>query len=318
MQNSTAAYFDNLNRLHIKEIIGNYIIDIEPVAFCTFDKVVPTNGQHLHNCFELCIVTGGTGKFLHGNNSYILKEGDVFIADPKVFHEICILNGNASGTNNSLNLIFFNINIHGHIVTKAIGYEEKMILRFLNDHKTVAKNQFQILSYLDFIKHYKRYPALDDYGIKKIVKTLALESLFLLISDSEKSNEDNMIPTDSIIDKATLYIGSHLSENLYLKDIARHVTTSVRNLQHLFQKHLKKTVTEYIKERRLAIAAGYLKMNFMVSNVCSLVGINDPARFSRLFKQFYGISPKKYQMLHSSSGMIYGTSYPRGQASKKV
>jgi AraC-like DNA-binding protein len=73
---------------------------------------------------------------------------------------------------------------------------------------------------------------------------------------------------------------------------------------------MKKSVSRYIRERRLSLAASFLNMNFKIRDVASMVGINDPAQFSRLFKEFYGISPKKYQMIHSPSGMNNGSDWP--------
>jgi AraC-like DNA-binding protein len=52
-------------------------------------------------------------------------------------------------------------------------------------------------------------------------------------------------------------------------------------------------------------------MNFKICDVASMLGINDPSQFSRLLKEFYGISSKKYQMIHSTSGMVNGSDWPR-------
>jgi AraC-like DNA-binding protein len=109
-----------------------------------------------------------------------------------------------------------------------------------------------------------------------------------------------------ILQEAIRYIKVNLFNNPSITDIARHANTSPRNLQHLFQKHLEKSVLEFEREGRMSIAAGYLKMNFHISEIASLLGIGDISQFSRTFKKHYGISPKKYQQQYSSTSIIEG------------
>lgn len=63
----------------------------------------------------------------------------------------------------------------------------------------------------------------------------------------------------------------------------------------MFSKYLNLTPKQYINSRKINLAKVYLKMNYKVSDVSSLVGINDISQFSRLFKKHCGISPKSFQ-----------------------
>lgn len=306
MDNSIAIHFNTLHGIRMQEITGNHIIDIEPVSFCIFDNEMPTNSQHYHNFYELCIVTGGIGEYLHGREKYRLAEGDVFIANPGVMHEIRLLKEETGKRRDNLYLVFFNINIQGCNLKKPENYEEERLASFFTYHNIVRKSCRQILSYLSFFKTYMEYNSKISFGVYNAVKGMAMDCLFSLVGDGNNQIDGNKQiigkanPAASILDTAIKYVNANLSEKLYLKDIAGNSHTSSRNLQLLFQKNIKKTVSEYILDRRMSLAAGYLKMNFRISDVCPIVGINDPAHFSRLFKRFYGISPKKYQMIYSS------------------
>lgn len=56
------------------------------------------------------------------------------------------------------------------------------------------------------------------------------------------------------------------------------------------------TPADYLKTTRLSAAAELLKDDTVtVAEVCYQVGISDPHYFTKVFKQRYGISPKKYQ-----------------------
>ena len=301
MDTAIALHFNTLYGIRLQEVIGNYIIQIEPASFCVFDRDNPTNRQHYHNYYELCIVTGGLGEYLHGGEMYTLEEGDVFIANPGVMHEIRLPANDSGKRHENLYLVFFNINIQRSLSKVPENFEEEMLSSFLASHFTVRKSCRHILSYLSFFKTYMEYNSSKNYSIWNAVKGMALDSLFSLVGDKNNQYKGKSLPSESIVESAIRYISANLSEKLYISDIASNTHTSVRNLQHLFRKYLNKPVGEYICDRRLSVAAGYLKMNFKISDVCTLVGINDPAQFSRLFKLFYGIPPKKYQMLHSPS-----------------
>ena len=56
------------------------------------------------------------------------------------------------------------------------------------------------------------------------------------------------------------------------------------------------TPADYIKTLRMNRAAELLKNETVtVAEVCYQVGISDPHYFAKVFKQQFGISPKKYQ-----------------------
>ena len=301
MDTAIALHFNTLHGIRLQEVIGNYIIEIEPASFCVFDREKPTNRQHYHNHYELCIITGGVGEYLHDGELYTLGEGDVIIANPGVMHEIRLSRDDSGRRHENLYLVFFNIYIQGSLSKIPESFEEKKLSSFLTSHFAMRKSCRHILSYLSFFKTYMDYNSGKNYSVWNAVKGMALDSLFSLVGDKNNQYKGKSLPSESIVESAIRYISANLSEKLYISDIASNTHTSVRNLQHLFRKYLNKSVSEYICDRRLSVAAGYLKMNFKISDVCPLVGVNDPAQFSRIFKRFYGISPKKYQMLHSPS-----------------
>ena len=251
--------------------------------------------MHFHNYFELCVVTSGVGEFVHGEQVYPLMEGDVFIANPEIPHEIR-LKGNKVESE-ELCLVFFQIHISMGPEKIPESYEEKMLHSFLIQHDIIRKFQNHLFSYLVFLDAYSKAKCIENFGLYNTLKNLALESIFALVK-TQSSSICSPLLSDNVIDKAIQYINANLSRRLYISEISDYSRTSKRNLQYLFQKTLDITVTEYINERKTALAAGYLKMNFKANDVCVLIGIQDPAQFSRLFKKRFGLSPKQYQMKH--------------------
>lgn len=298
----------HINNIKVEENMGNICLCIEPGTFCTFNRQSPTNGVHKHKCYELCIVTSGCGEFTHGDQKSIIRKGDVFIAEPNVLHEIRIQNEHNANSMDMLQLFYFSINILSNKLQQSRLYEEKLLDSFLMNHSIVRSSQDHLISYMDFMVDYCSSKSSHNFGIYQAIKNIVLDSL-LALTENKTGEDDKQLSVSSIIDLALEYIGQNLGSKIYIEDIAGYSKTSKRNLQHLFKNHMQCTVVDYIIGRRMSLASSFLRMNFKVSDVGNMVGIGDPAQFSRLFKKHFGISPKKFQMLYSPNGMVYGASY---------
>ncbi len=288
--------FNLLSEIIVKEAIGPFIITIAPVSLCKFDNLSPTNRLHSHKCYELCFIINGSGEYVHDNILYEIKKGDVIISNPQSIHEIRLFNKYDSSNSYTLDLIFFNINIEcvepyydSHLST----YEEKMIASFLENHKILLSNYDYIFSYINFLLD-SMNSKISNYGLYNMIKTIVLEALFELCSNKDIINFNTNNYSDDF-NKLLMYIESNLDRSLTIQDMSEFLFTSERNIHYMFSKYLNLTPKQYINSRKINLAKVYLKMNYKVSDVSSLVGINDISQFSRLFKKHCGISPKSFQ-----------------------
>lgn len=307
MKNSSPFQKIQLSYLNIEQKIGNSFIQIKPGMLCIFDKDTPSNSRHYHNCFELCVVTEGFGYFWHGEQRYDVRKGDVFIADPDVLHEIAIAQEKEDIQNQRLDVYYFSIAIHTSDFSQAECPEEKILKKFLKNHNIVCSVQNKLISHLHFIYEYSRFKNQVPSILEQCMVNLVMDSLISL-THTHQSSDTNMAPSN-IIDEALLYIARHLHEKITLENLANYANTSKRNLQLLFKQHMNSTVTDYINHRRMSVASSYLRMNFRVGDIGPKVGIEDPAQFCRVFKKYYGISPKKYQMTYAADGMTFAADF---------
>ncbi len=302
--------FNYIRNIEVKESVGNYTVTIKPVGFSHLYNRNLANGTHIHNCYELSVVTCGTGEFIRDGTIYQIKEGDILIEDPGIPHEIRLHSKPDNICSEKLYYAFFLVHIY--MTSGNTGFPETseadMIRSFLCKHLFIKTAQNYIINYLNFMDSYSRECGDNSYGLYNTVKNMVFECLSVL-ANGKKQLYTVSTPTQTIIDNAISYIIRNLHKRIYIKDIAQNSFTSERNLQLLFRKHLNKSIVEYISIRKIATAESYLKMNYKVSDTCLLVGINDPAQFSRVFKKYMGISPKKYQLLGNTSGMVNGANY---------
>ncbi|MGL4336793.1 MAG: AraC family transcriptional regulator [Turicibacter sp.] len=289
--------FNLISDIYIKEKFGPFIVTIKPDSLCKFDLFHPTNRVHSHNYYELCFVIEGSGEYLHGDQVYPLKKGDIFICNPHVAHEIRLKQDFNSSYVSNLHLIFFIVTIdqvENSNESPLTHYEEKMIHSFIKDHEIVVSHCSHMFSYIDFlITHMENYNV-NNYGIYNMIKTMALEGLSLLCSNTDQTKFDtNIYPSD--FNQLLIFIESHLNRSITINELAQISFMSHRNVHYLFNKYVNKTPKDYINARKINLAKLYLKMNYKVGDVALLVGINDLGQFSRLFKKHCGISPKAFQ-----------------------
>ncbi len=99
-----------------------------------------------------------------------------------------------------------------------------------------------------------------------------------------------------VVQRAILLIDSDLSANLTLKTLADGLKVSPGYLSAIFKNDTDKTVTEYIRVKRMRHAAHLLKTtNLQIQTVALHCGIMDVHYFSKMFKKAVGKTPKDYR-----------------------
>lgn len=95
------------------------------------------------------------------------------------------------------------------------------------------------------------------------------------------------------IQRAIEYMEDNLTEELAVKDIAAQAYVSEFHFQRIFSVLCGFTVGEYIRNRRLTLAAQELSSSSeaRVIDIALKYGYDSPDSFSRAFTKFHGISP---------------------------
>ena len=100
----------------------------------------------------------------------------------------------------------------------------------------------------------------------------------------------------AIVQKTVLLIDSDLSANLSPGLLAKSQSVSLGYLSTIFKKETGKTVSEYIRERRIKHAAHLLSTtNLQIQTVALHCGMMDVQYFSKTFKKQMGKTPREYR-----------------------
>ena len=99
-----------------------------------------------------------------------------------------------------------------------------------------------------------------------------------------------------VVQKAILLIDSDLSADLTLSSLATNQNVTPPYLSSIFKKETGQTISEYIRNRRMAHASHLLATTHLqIQTVALHCGIMDVQYFSKIFKRHTGKTPKEYR-----------------------
>ena len=250
----------------------------------SFERVT-RNRMHLHSFYEPCIVSG-SGEFEHGPRVFALREGDLFIADPGVHHEIRSL-----GTKD-LKLFFLAF----HVVrsTHAGAGMRPAFPDFLAGHSVHLSDQTQLIPLFEHVARLSPQPE----GFYRSASLLLLDQIIAALTDATRHDakaHDERLHKSRVVDA----IERLLHEPLRISALARECAMSERTLRRKWREWGERSLNEEINARRIERATHLLLMrDLSIAEVGNQVGIEDPAQFSRAFRTAKGLSPSVYRQRH--------------------
>ena len=95
-----------------------------------------------------------------------------------------------------------------------------------------------------------------------------------------------------VIGDSIQYIEDHISDELFVDDIAKHIGISSFYYQKGFSMLCGFTVTEYIRNRRLALARNeIIGTDQKIIEIAMKYGYDSPDSFTKAFTRFHGSTP---------------------------
>ena len=117
-----------------------------------------------------------------------------------------------------------------------------------------------------------------------------LETLSLLSEPREDGDPDETMY------RMLQYLEDHYRENITMQSLAQHAMQSESSLYIKFRQIFGITPMRYLTEFRLSRAVNLLLgTDLSIREIGENVGYPDPFHFSKLFKKFYGQSPRAYR-----------------------
>ncbi|MDF2927220.1 MAG: AraC family transcriptional regulator [Paenibacillaceae bacterium] len=157
--------------------------------------------------------------------------------------------------------------------------------------KTRLDNQYREVLFL-ISKCFDKLSSLGRYDTPFI--RLYFTEILLVLSQQFKQQSGEAYPLP--LKKMIMYVNQNYTLPLSLQDLSEHFQLSKQYISRLFAAHLRVSANHYILTVKLYHAQELLKFSSMnVAEISDYLGFCSPSYFTRVFKQMYAITPKRYQ-----------------------
>lgn len=139
-----------------------------------------------------------------------------------------------------------------------------------------------------------------EYLLKPVNNSMLAGTLQRAVARLRQQNEVPVQRPDtdaeSLIEQVQFYIFDHISQEISRDEIAAYVNLSPKYLSTIFKRETSCTLSDYIRNERIAFAKRLLKQtNLPISMISENVGYDSLSYFSTVFRQVAGCSPREYR-----------------------
>lgn len=291
---------DWLNRINsnIGIIDLGFGVEIE-VLHCCYQAALADNLPHSHTFYEICLVGHhGSGQFIVEGESHPVRSGDLFIARPKVAHQI--------------------LNDKRHLELHWMGFREYE-KRKTSPQKTNPLNEIVAL-WQRFAENGRRVvvpsPSVaalwqnlravseGSYQAGKKEQIGALVKVLLLAILQDGAGDGAIYPepptpnttTEMAVHMAVRFMKDNMARPLKMEDIAHQTHMSSRHLSRLFVAQTGLTPMHYLENLRLDYAASLLLNTSMpIKTIAAQSGFATVQYFTLVFQKRMHYSPGNYR-----------------------
>ena len=127
------------------------------------------------------------------------------------------------------------------------------------------------------------------------ISSCLFRALIERASQLEEGDRNCQSLAESTYERCRACLSAHFKTLKGIGDLAVKCNVSSAYLSRLFKRYANSTPSQLLAQHKMNHAAELLKSeNWMVKEVANLVGYDDPYYFSRSFKQYFGVSPKRF------------------------
>lgn len=258
---------------------------------------------HRHKELELNMVQGGTGaKRIIGDSVETITDLDLVLTGPDLEHVWS--QGDCASENIHEITVQFDISVFPDALLSKNQFASinEMLRKAANGISFPAEAIMKIYSLLDSLC--STNDGFEQFQkMLNILYTLSLSEYRVLASSTfthtDKSSEGRRIK------KVKEYINGHFQSDLRLEEIASIAGMSPSAFSRFFKLRTGKTLSAYILDVRLGVAARALvDTTTAISEICYASGFNNISNFNRLFRRNKGMTPKDFRQLYKKHKII--------------
>ena len=238
---------------------------------------------HWHDCWELEIVTGGSGHQILNGQSFELARGSVYLLGPTDFQVQC------------RDLSLYTICFCDEKIPERFAAtlsERKNRFRSCNEEELQPLLQICRLLYLECEENRNRYTHEATEHLLGYLFVILLR-LFDVGQNTAEAEKEYAFPP---VGRAVSYIHMHFREDPPLSEVAKFLCVTPNYFSERFHAVTGKRYKEYLTDVKLRYAKTLLEtLDISATEVCFASGFSSFSNFLRQFKRRCGCSPVEWR-----------------------
>lgn len=255
--------------------------------------------KHTHNYVEVIYMCCGQTKHWINEEEVILKQGELLFLSQNATQEIEAASEGDIGINFIILPEFFDESL------KMLGEEENPLRNFIIEclqgeaSKNIGYLHFKVADILPIQNLVENliWTIMNDQQNKRSINQTTMGLLFLqLLNYTDKVTTGSRQTEEDIVFTILRFVEENYKDG-ELSLLAEKLHYDLYWLSRMIKKRTGKTYTELVQQKRLQQAAFLLRNTDMpVADVGNAVGYDNLSYFHRIFKEQYGVTPKKYRV----------------------
>lgn len=135
----------------------------------------------------------------------------------------------------------------------------------------------------------------EQYGQSILINSILLRVLVEIVRGfryGKGKMKEPLLPTSERMREIVRYLEQHLTEEIYINDLANKFYLSRFHLMRCFKEEMGTTIHTYLSDRRLLLARELIMQGKTTTEACFASGYQSYAAFARAYTKFFGETPK--------------------------
>lgn len=260
--------------------------------------------RHTHNYIEMVYMCAGSTHHIVSGTDVFLRPGDILIMNQNAVQEILPAGREDIAVNFIILPEFFDETL------RMMGNETNLLKDFLisclkSGSTPVSYLHFEVADVLPIQNLLENlvWTLASDRPPQHMINKYTMGLLFLeLMGCTEKLHTSRRSYDHEIVLRSLEYIEAHYREG-ELGELAALLGCEMTWLSRTIKRVTGFTYLELLQQKRMDMACQLLSSTpLTVADVGLAVGYENISYFHRLFQKYYGITPRKYRLVHRNDG----------------
>ncbi|MBE6761354.1 MAG: helix-turn-helix domain-containing protein [Ruminococcaceae bacterium] len=271
--------------------------------FCNYKTDLWAKTIHNHDYIEIAVIVDGVGVHKINNVEIVVKKGEVCIINTESIHQFSPLEDDSS---QSLSILF--ITIYPEFLYD-MGFEPTLLNNIINmllfKFYYVQNNKYSFILSNEELEHtvYLSTKMIEELHSNKNCNIYLLKMYLSIILIEFSRHYEKLVKATpqinnyhfALVKNVINYLNLHYFENITLKELSDYCHISSRHLSRIFKEATNFSIFEYLQKVRIEKACLLLKTtDRKITDIVNLVGFTDYRYFNKIFKNYTGMTPRKY------------------------